>query len=172
MGGPVVTFYTNRNPQMVKRLVLIDPVVFAPSQAAISPLHIPVVGEYLAGVYLVPQLAAGQSDDFVNKARHPDWELRFREQMKYHGFRNAILSTVRHFPSADTLGEYRTLGQSDLPVQLFWGRQDRTIPLEHSQKLLELVPQTQLHIIEDAGHIPHFERPEAVNPLLIEFLEN
>jgi pimeloyl-ACP methyl ester carboxylesterase len=164
-----VTLYTNRNPQKVKRLVLIDPVVFAPSEDDIAPMALPLIGEYLAAVYLIPQLAAGQSGDFANKEAHPDWEDRFREQMQYHGFRAAILSTVRNFPAADTLGEYRDLGRKDLPVQLFWGRQDQTIPLEHSEKLLELVPQAQLNIIENAGHIPHFEQPDVVNPILIEF---
>jgi pimeloyl-ACP methyl ester carboxylesterase len=52
---------------------------------------------------------------------------------------------------------------------VFWGRQDQTIPLEHSEKLLELMPQANLSIIEDAGHLPHFERPEIFNPLLIEY---
>jgi pimeloyl-ACP methyl ester carboxylesterase len=170
MGGPIVTLYTNRNPQKVKRLVLVDPVVFAPSEDDIAPMALPLIGEYLAAVYLIPQLAAGQSGDFANKEAYPDWEDRFREQMQYHGFRAAILSTVRNFPAADTLGEYRDLGRKDLPVQLFWGRQDQTIPLEHSEKLMELVPQAQLNIIEDAGHIPHFEQPDAVNPILIEFL--
>jgi len=169
MGGPVVTHFTNRNLQKVKRLVLVDPMVFTPSRDDVSLLTLPLIGEYLANVYLVPRLAAGQSDDFRNKDRYPDWEDRFREQMQYHGFRAAILSTVRNFPAQDTLAEYENLGRQDLPVQLFWGRQDQTIPLEHSEKLLELVPQAQLNIIENAGHLPHFEQPDVVNPILIKY---
>ena len=169
MGGPIVTQFTNRNPQKVNRLVLVDPMVFAPSEEDIAPMTTPLIGEYLATVYLIPQLAAGQSGDFQEKNRYPEWEDRFREQMQYHGFRAAILSTIRNFPAQDTLGEYGDLGERDLPVQLFWGRQDQTIPLEQSEKLLELVPQAQLNIIENAGHLPHFEQPDVVNPLLIEF---
>ena len=170
MGGPIVTRYTNLNPKRVKRLALLDPMVFTPANEDISPLDKPFIGEYLANVYLIPQLADGQANDFRHKEKYPDWRDRFREQMQYHGFRNAILSTVRNLPSADTLGEYSKLGQSDVPVQLYWGRQDQTIPLEHSEKILELVPGAGLSIIEDAGHIAHFERPEVFNPLLIDFL--
>jgi pimeloyl-ACP methyl ester carboxylesterase len=169
MGGPVVTHFTNRNPQTVKRLVLVDPMVFTPSRDDIGPLALPLVGEYLAAVFLIPRTAAGQSGDFHDKERFPNWEERFREQMQYHGFRAAILSTVRNFPAQDTLVEYQELGRKDLPVQLFWGRQDQSIPLEHSEKLLELVPQARLNIIENAGHLPHFEQADTVNPLLIEF---
>jgi pimeloyl-ACP methyl ester carboxylesterase len=27
------------------------------------------------------------------------------------------------------------------------------------------------HVIEDAGHIPHYEKPEEVNPILVEFFK-
>ena len=121
MGGPVVTQYSNRNPRRVKRLVLVDPMVFAPSRDDISLVAPALIGEYLARVYLVPRLAAGQSGDFSNGELHPDWEDRFRDQMQYHGFSAAILSTVRNLPDQDTLGEYRELGSKDLPVQVFWG---------------------------------------------------
>jgi len=171
MGGPIVTLFSNQHPDRVKRLILIDPMVFMPTKEDISPLNLPLIGEYLANVYLIPRLAAGQTDDFQNRYRYPDWEKRFREQMQYHGFRHAILSTVRHLPQADSLDEYRKLGLRNVPVKIFWGRQDQTIPLEHSGKLLEFVPQAKLSIIEDAGHIPHFEQPETFNPLLIEFLQ-
>jgi len=171
MGGPITTLFTNLYPQRVKRLALLDPMVFAPTEEDIALIGKAYIGEYLANVYLLPQLASGQVNDFKNKARYPDWGDRFKEQMQYRGFRRAILSTIRNWPAADTLGEYRKLGQSDVPVQLFWGRQDQTIPLEHSEKLLELIPQASLSIIEDAGHIAHFERPEVFNPLLIDFLQ-
>ncbi len=171
MGGPIVSLFTNQHPQKVERLVLVDPMVFMPSEESISPMNVPVVGEYLANVYLIPNLATGQANDFKNKSAYPDWEDRFREQMQYKGFRNAILSTIRQMPGTDTLGEYKALGQKDLPVMLFWGRQDQTIPLAHSEKLLELIPQARLEIIEDAGHISHFEQPDVFNPLLIEFLQ-
>jgi pimeloyl-ACP methyl ester carboxylesterase len=171
MGGPVATLYSNLEPHMIKRLILVDPLVFAPSEEDIAPLNIPLVGSYMAGVYLIPQIAAGQSSDFRNKDRFPDWEERFREQMQYHGFRNAIHSTIQNLPSHDTLAEYRKLGQQRFPVQLFWGRHDQTIPLAHSEKVLELVPQAGFDIIEDAGHLPHFEQAEVFNPLLLDFLQ-
>ena len=170
MGGPVTTWFTNRNPEKVSRLVLFDPMVVGPSAEDISLLTRPVIGEYLANIYLLPQLVSGQTDDFLNKDRFPDWESRFREQMQYRGFRRAILSTIREWPAADILGEYEKLGNSGLPVHLFWGREDRTVPLELSEKLLERMPQADLTVINNAGHLPHYELPATVNPLLLEQL--
>lgn len=35
--------------------------------------------------------------------------------------------------------------------------------------LMKAVPQIEHHFIEQAGHLPHYEQAEIVNPLLIEF---
>ena len=170
MGGPVVTHFTNRNPQKVKKLVLFDALTFVPKEEDIALLARPWIGEYLARVWFIPRLVKGQASDLHDKDKFPDWQDRFREQMQYHGFRAAILSTVRNLPAEDSLREYRELGKTDIPVRIFWGRQDQTIPLEHSEKLLELIPQAQRNIIEDAGHLPQLEQPGVVNRLLIEYL--
>ena len=90
--------------------------------------------------------------------------------MQYQGFRRAILSTIRQLVETDTLGQYKILGQSGLPIQVFWGRDDATIPLAHAKPLLQLLPGARLSVIDDAGHIPHLERPEKFNPLLLQFL--
>ena len=171
MGGPITAQFANQHPGKVKRLVLIDPMVFTPSEEDISFVSLPLIGEYMTNVYLIPQLAAGQTGDFQDKDRFPEWESRFREQMQYYGFRRAILSTVREWFAADILGEYEKLGKSGTPVQLFWGREDQTVPLKFSNKLLELVPQARLTVIDNAGHIPHFELPAIFNPLLLEYLQ-
>lgn len=171
MGGPVTTYFANRNPEKISRLILIDPMVVSPPAEDIALLAKPFIGKYLANVYLLPQLASGQADDFMDKSRFRDWESRFREQMQYRGFRRAILSTLLEFPNADILDEYARLGESGIPVHLFWGREDRTVPLILSEKVLERIPQARLTVIENAGHLPHYERPGNFNPLLLNQLE-
>jgi pimeloyl-ACP methyl ester carboxylesterase len=32
------------------------------------------------------------------------------------------------------------------------------------------MPNVQFHAIPNTGHIPHYEKPEEVNPILLEFL--
>jgi len=55
-------------------------------------------------------------------------------------------------------------------VLLIWGQEDRMVPFETSEQVLAAMPQAEFHPIDDAGHIPHYEKPDVVNPLLIEFL--
>jgi 2-hydroxymuconate-semialdehyde hydrolase len=48
----------------------------------------------------------------------------------------------------------------DVPVSLIWGRHDRMVPL----RIAESAHATfgwPLHVIEDAGHVPHIEQPDA-----------
>ncbi len=172
MGGPVTTRFTNLHPERVRQLVLVDPMVYPPSRKEIAPLTWPLIGRYLANVYLMPRLASGQTSDFLDKSRFPDWETRFREQMRFRGFRRAIVSTLMEFDGPGILEEYEKLGQSSEKVGVFWGREDQTVPLKHSEELLELVPQAQLVVIDQAGHLPHMERAEKFNPQLLDLLRH
>ena len=54
-----------------------------------------------------------------------------------------------------------------LPVQIIWGRADRIVPVAHADGLAGRVP---VHIIEEAGHLPHLEQPGEVNRLLRAFI--
>ena len=55
-----------------------------------------------------------------------------------------------------------------MPVQLIWGKDDRIIPLAHAEALKEKLP---VHIIDDAGHLPHMEESGEVNRLITRFIE-
>jgi pimeloyl-ACP methyl ester carboxylesterase len=62
--------------------------------------------------------------------------------------------------------------QITAPTLLLWGLQDRALGFE------DLVPGTERHVdklrvepIATGGHFVHAERPELVNPLLLEFLQ-
>jgi pimeloyl-ACP methyl ester carboxylesterase len=46
------------------------------------------------------------------------------------------------------------------------------VPFEHSGGLLAVMPGAEFHVIENCGHIPHYEKPDEVNPVLLEFLRN
>jgi pimeloyl-ACP methyl ester carboxylesterase len=66
---------------------------------------------------------------------------------------------------------YARVGGLSKPTLLFWGKNDATVPFDHSADLLKALPHAKFHAIEDCGHIPHYEKPEIVNPILKKFLE-
>jgi pimeloyl-ACP methyl ester carboxylesterase len=170
-GGPIVARFANRYPDQILSLTLIDPLAAPVSEAEIFPLNVPLVGEYLAAVYLVPSmLPNSQANDFYKPERFPGWEEQYRVQLEYTGFRRAILSTIRHTVEIDAMAEYEALGQRGIPVLLIWGREDQTVAASDIELVRRAIPNLEFQPVGEAGHLPHYEQAETVNPLLIEFL--
>jgi pyruvate dehydrogenase E2 component (dihydrolipoamide acetyltransferase) len=55
-----------------------------------------------------------------------------------------------------------------MPVQIIWGREDRIIPVAHAEAL---AGKMSVHILDNAGHLPHMERSAEVNRLIAAFVE-
>ncbi len=58
-----------------------------------------------------------------------------------------------------------------IPILLIWGRCDKMIPIELAHHFTCLNPQIDLVEVE-AGHCPHDECPEILNPILLSWLKN
>lgn len=58
------------------------------------------------------------------------------------------------------------------PVLLVSGRQDWVMPAAHVRAAAKYLPNARLHIFESCGHLPMFERTQAFNELLLNFLAN
>jgi pimeloyl-ACP methyl ester carboxylesterase len=152
--------------------VLIDPVgakalAFAPLLKAAS---MPRVGEAIASLIRSEGPGWRMVSYFFDRESVQHFRPRYAEQMKYRGFRRALLSTIRNHMLDSFLDEYEQVGKMEKPVLLLWGRHDTTVPLSHSSILRHAMPSAQFHICEECGHIPHYEKPEEVNPILLEFL--
>ncbi len=53
-----------------------------------------------------------------------------------------------------------------VPVQAIWGEADRIIPAAHATAIAD----ARRHVLPDAGHMVHMERPEEVNRLIAAFV--
>ncbi|WLD58455.1 alpha/beta hydrolase [Salinispirillum sp. LH 10-3-1] len=56
------------------------------------------------------------------------------------------------------------------PTLFVTGRQDAWSPVAQHQEMADLVPGSQMMVIEDAGHMSTMEQPEAVTQVLRDFL--
>ncbi len=172
MGGPVTAEFVGRHPDRVRSLTLIDPAA-GPRDAPPLPFRLPLLGPVLWQAFAVPTMAAGQLTDFVEPAKWPDWPDRYRVQMRYHGFGRALLSTLTEEGAGTTLDSvYARVGALGKPTLLIWGKQDSTVSIKNADSVRKAIPQAQYHPIDRAGHLPHMERTDVVNPLLISFLRS
>ena len=58
------------------------------------------------------------------------------------------------------------------PTLVFWGQQDRIVPVAHAAVATQGLPSARIHIFDPCGHWPQFERSEEFNTLVLEFLTN
>ena len=171
MGGAVVTHFSNRYPDRVNKISLIAPLIHTPDRPEMAAIQIPLLGEFLAKVVIVPKLLNGLSTTVFNPNSFPNWKEKFEPQTQYKGYSQAILNTARHLAGKNFINEYEKLGDSNKTIQLIWGKQDQVIPFENSKILTHTIPSIEFHEIDHAGHLPHYEHPSTVNELLSTFLK-
>jgi len=171
MGGPIVARYGHTHPDQVSSITLVAPEVVQITNKDIFPMNLKGVGEYLMRAVMEPVvLPKLQPGDLYQPEKFPGWIDLYRVQLQYRGTGRALLSTIRQLVKLNPELEYQELSQTNLPMLLIWGSKDQTISEEHIQVLRELLPEMEVLIVDRAGHILHYERPEIVNPLLIDFL--
>jgi len=172
MGGAVAAVYAHQRPQRVRRVALVDPAGYPMPLSIVARLvRLPLLGEFLVRVVGRPQLIKHVGEEaFSDKSLVPEFRELFTRQLQYEGYFANMLSTLRHFDLGGQRQAFAALGRSKKPVLLIWGGEDRVIPLANADKVKADVSQAQVHIVPGVGHMPNYEAPDKVNPLLVEFL--
>ena len=71
-----------------------------------------------------------------------------------------------------TQRDYRALLPSlKLPVLAIWGRDEKCLPVRAGEWLAESMPNVSLVILEESGHMPMWEEPDAFNELVIRWVQ-
>ncbi|MBE7178717.1 MAG: alpha/beta hydrolase, partial [Mucilaginibacter polytrichastri] len=85
--------------------------------------------------------------------------------------RNRVIRILAMAKSAIRHNMAKELHKINLPVALIWGKNDRITPPEVATEFHELLPDSELHWIDNCGHAPMMEQPQAFNNLLQNYLE-
>ncbi|ETX05635.1 alpha/beta fold hydrolase [Candidatus Entotheonella palauensis] len=62
------------------------------------------------------------------------------------------------------------LARVNMPVRIVWGRQDQLIPVECGELYQQAIPGAELIVIDNCGHVPQLEKPDAFVSAAMEFL--
>ncbi len=171
MGGPITASFISQYPEYVSKNVLIDPAGVQRTELGwLEAAKLPIVGELALGLFGSDNMVKSIASDLFDPKSVEHFQSQYKIQMRYKGFKRAILSTLRNDMLKSFYEIYMHVGRLQKPTLLFWGEKDTTTPFTNSKILLNALPHAEFHAIENCGHIPHYEKSEIVNPILLEFL--
>ncbi|MBL8103035.1 MAG: alpha/beta hydrolase [Anaerolineales bacterium] len=172
MGGPITAAFIEQHPRFVRKHILIDP--SGAKGVELSQLlkvtKLPVIGELLIGLFGSKNMIKSIASDFFDPKLVETFQEKYKAQMVFKGFKQAILSTMRNGMLDSFLDTYKKVGALKKPTLIFWGKNDKTTPYKDHTLILQALPHAEFHAIENCGHIPHYEKPEIFTPILLEFL--
>jgi pimeloyl-ACP methyl ester carboxylesterase len=147
MGGHMVARLAAKNPERVKRLVLVNAATFFPvSGRKLDPVR---VLQWLPSLPL--SLAPVLTRDALRAGPFSLWRTS----------RDLLASDLR-----DTVTEIVS------PTLIVWGDRDGLLPVELAYELHAAIPCSRLHVFSRVGHNPMWEVPDAFNALVTSFLKS
>lgn len=168
-GGSIGACFAAANPGKVERLALLAPFFDEYEGGALLVLlKTPLVGELFLG--LVPDSKMTDRTEYIESDEiRAGLESKVAEQLRFKGKRRAILANGRGDALVDATPWYEGVKAQGIPTLLTWGTKD-ILPEGSIRRLRDLIPDIEYHELEGAKHLAHYEFPERVNPILIEFL--
>lgn len=171
MGGAIATIFSARHTERVRSLTLIAPAgLGVTSNENIELLTRPLIGDWIVRLFGTRIFYSAATEEAKSASNPGAFLAGFNRQLKYRGYGDALLSTLRHYPFGSADDAYAAVGASSLPVLAIWGEADKVVPYDFAPKLMELVPQAQLRSYPSVGHNITFADPALVNGLVMGFL--
>ncbi len=179
IGALVAIHVTLQQPGRVAQLVLLDS---AGLGRAVNPVlameTAPGVGEAAISTTLLPggpqlRAAARASMLFAQPWRAPaGWWV---DQVRWGARRDFLIASVAAKRAIlDIAGQRHVvldrLADVHVPSLVVWGLLDQVLPVSHAQAAVRRLPNARLHVVNDAGHLVHVERPDAVARAVLAFL--
>lgn len=176
LGGGVALQFALNFPQKVEKLVLVNSLGLGKEITFTLRLAtLPFVGKLFSPTRSGTALALKQTV-YDPKLIYDEWVELYYQIATLPGAWQATLAIIN---TNINLFGVRTevykaivdrLATITAPTLVFWGQQDRLLPVAHAAVATKGLPSARLHIFDPCGHWPQFERSEEFNTLVLEFL--
>jgi pimeloyl-ACP methyl ester carboxylesterase len=172
-GGSIAVLTALRYPERVRALVLVDAAIYGEGGAPgwLRPLLDTPQVRHL-GPLLVHSIQA-RGEEGIRLAWHdparvtPEILEGYHKPLQAQNWDRALWEFTRASRPLDLPDR---LGEITIPVLVITGDDDRIVPPELSERLAQDLPNAQLVVIPDCGHLPHEEQPEEFLRAVREFL--
>ncbi len=172
-GGTIAMLTALKYPQRVQSLILVDPAVYAGGGAPawIRPLLGTPQMRHLGP--LIARQIQSRGVEFIKTAWHdpskvtPEILEGYQKPLRVANWDKALWELTiasRESKLADRLTEF------NMPVLVITGDDDRIVPTEQSVRLAGEIPNADLVIIKQCGHLPHEEQPDEFMQAVTNFI--
>ena len=172
-GGTVSMLTALKYPERIESLILVDPAVYAGGGA---PAWIrPLLGTPQmrhVGPLIARQIQA-QGVEFIKTAWHDPSKISqatfdgYQKPLQVEDWDKALWELTL---SSRESGLTERVNEFNLPILVITGDDDRIVPTEQSLRLAAEIPNADLVVIPQCGHLPHEECPDEFMQAVQDFL--
>ena len=81
------------------------------------------------------------------------------------------LQYVMESQDRSQVSDFKNLAKLTMPVLMIWGSADTVAPLWQGRQLQKLIPNADLAVLENVGHVPYIESVQKFNETLVGYLQ-
>jgi pimeloyl-ACP methyl ester carboxylesterase len=169
LGGLAAIRFAATTSDRVAAVVLVDSVGLGPEISPIARMPaLPGVGESMMLWAMTPWGAMQRTWSraclyFAHPSLAPsEWLAEQNRLARRPRFLSHWLDVYRSIigPQGQRVVVLDQLDGLEMPSLVVWGEQDRALPVSQGQEAAKRLPQGQLALISDCGHLPQLERPD------------
>ena len=161
LGGKIAWRMAALYPERVSKLILVNAVGYPATPKSIPigfrlaayPALKPILRNILPRNVVKKSIKSVYADDSQVDEMLVD---RYYDLSLRAGNRSALSDRLREFDNVEDQAQIKQLA---LPTLIMWGAKDDLIPVENAELFHQDIPNSQLQIFDNLGHVPHEEDP-------------
>ena len=158
LGGTIAWRMATNHADRVSSLSLVDAGIFDFSGVEDAPGKLPAPMEFSIKTAPMPAVKFMMKNIYANFDTLSEDRLKqIQEMMQMPGNGQAFLDHIAEFTMPDPTEQLKEI---KAPTLILWGEIDALIPIEHANRAHELIANSKIAIIPNAGHALPEDAPE------------
>ncbi len=162
MGGWLAAEMVAMYPELIRRVALVGAAGMKPTEGEITDIFL-ITPEEVGELRFYDQGQVPQYDELFGQPLTPEqaqtavWDREMSALLTWKPY--------MYNPKMPFL-----MAQTQTPALVVWGKQDAIVPLNCGERYAEAIPGAALKVIDQCGHSPQLEKPQAFLDAVLPFL--